>query len=121
MKIGDWAGYDSSEAEGLGMLDFAPCCALRADKSGNLYAIWVLNKRLEQKYPDGRIDHRICLRTRHHGQWGDEVCVSEGRGLVRSPNLMVGDNGDVHVTYLKHIGGKRFGAFYRRVVLENKG
>jgi hypothetical protein len=115
VRIGEWEGFDSALVEGLSMLDYAPCCSLTADNRGMLGAIWALNKRMERKYPNGRVDHRIIVKFMRDGQWKDSVVVSEGTGLVRAPNLVLDNFGNMHITYLKHIADKQFGYFYRKL------
>lgn len=115
-KVAGWDGYDAQAAEGIGLLADAPSLELFSAPSGVVYAVWALNKRVERRYPDGETRHRIQVACRTDGQWQSPVTISEGPGIVRSPNIMVDDVGWAHVTYLRQVEKETFRCFYRRIL-----
>jgi hypothetical protein len=117
-KIGDWNGYDSTPTLGIGLLNDAPSSDLAVDKAGNTYALWVLNRRLDWKTPDGKPDHKILLRVNMAGEWQPTMIISEGYGVVRSSSLVVDESGQIHIVYLRQTKARQFGCFYRRLRID---
>ncbi len=116
LRLGDWQDYDSNWEEGVAMMRGAPCCDVYSDAKGDMFVVWVLNRR--EKSAELGIEHRIVLRWRSGGVWMPEVTLSNGGGLVRSPRVLADCSGRVHVAYLRQVDSRQFGCFYRSLAKE---
>jgi hypothetical protein len=96
------------------MFSGAPICDITIDSSGNVFAVWALNRTIERTSPHGRAEHEIVLKARLGGEWTPEFTVSIGDGIVRSPKVLLDSTGQIHIAYLKQTTGERFGCFYRK-------
>ena len=113
-RIGDWEGFDSKLAEDIARPADAPCCNIASDAHDNIFAVWVLNRKLEKAGAGRRVEHKIVFRARLQNRWTPEMLVSLNSGDVRSPKIVVDAIGGIHLAYLKRTDSEKFGCFYRK-------